>query len=80
MIQAGRRGLNPLQTPTSHDFVPRHRDLGMTAKDVGGRQLARDVVLAGVDHFVVGRRRGNLRHVARLDGIAEYNTHRRISC
>jgi hypothetical protein len=51
----------------------------MAAKDVGLKDFCGDPLLAGVDHFDLGHSGGDLLAVARLNGIAEHNSHGQVA-
>ena len=72
--------MDPLQAAAPNDCVPIDRDLGVAAKHVRVVQFRGDPLLPGVDNLRLGRRLLDLRHMPRLDGIAEDDSHgRRLS-
>ena len=60
MVHPGGRRLNPPQPALPHHVVPRHRHLGVAAKNVGRQQLRRHPLLPGVDDLRLRRDRGDL--------------------
>lgn len=72
VVESRRGGLNPLQSPLLHNFIPRHRDFRVAHEDIGGEEFLGDS-LAGVNDLLLARWREFIKMLARW--IAKYDPH-----
>ena len=75
VVEAGGGRLNPAQSPARDHFVPGHRDLGVTAKNVRLEDFPGNPFLARVDDLCLRGSLGNLPQMAWFQRITKDNAH-----
>ncbi len=75
VVEPSGRGLDPLQPAAANGFVPGDGHFGVTAKNVGLRQLLGYALLAGVDKLGLGPRPLDACEVFWLDGVTKNDAH-----
>src|SRR5262245_42066587 len=75
MIETCSGRLNPLQSPSLHDFRPHDRHLRVAAEDVRLQQLRGNPLLPRIDDFVPRCSRPNLLQMPRLNWVTKHDSH-----